>query len=62
MVGTKKWKATYQPPGQNPFHPRGITHLTKTVDIDETVPRDQVETFAREAAEGNTFIKVEEVS
>ncbi len=54
-----KYKAIYQNPGQNPFHPRGISIPTKTVEIEDTVPREQVEAWAREDQDPYIFVRLE---
>jgi hypothetical protein len=56
-----KYKAIYRDPGQNPFKPRGISIPTKTVEIDDDVPREQVEAWAREAQESYVFDRLEVV-
>jgi hypothetical protein len=61
MARTIKYKAIYRIPGQNPFKPGGITVATKTIEIEDDVPREQVETWAREAQENNVFERLEVV-
>lgn len=54
-----KYKAIYYNPHQNPFHPRGISTPTKTVEIEDTVPREQVEAWAREDQDPYIFVRLE---
>jgi hypothetical protein len=61
MARKIKYKAIYRIPGQNPFKPQGITIATKTIEIEDDIPREQVEAWAREAQEGNVFERLDVV-
>lgn len=55
-----RYKAIYNDPKQSPFCERP-TVPTKTVDVDAGIPRERVEQWAREAAEGYDFVRLEVV-
>ncbi len=61
MTRKIKYKAIYRDPNQNPFKPRGITVPTKTVEIEENVPLEQVEAWAREDQGDYIFERLEVV-
>ena len=51
--GKKRWKVVLRDPKENPFRSRhGASRYTQTVDLDQNISRDQVETWAQEAAKG----------
>jgi hypothetical protein len=62
-AGHKRYKAHSRKPGDNPFLGSGLKEYTQTVDIDRDTPFEQVERWAREAAEqgGFEFLRLEEV-
>lgn len=59
--GKKRYKMYCRNPADNPFRGRGLTEQTQTVDVDADTPPEQVERWAREAAEeaGYQFIRLE---
>jgi len=55
------YKAYYRDPKQNPLNRRGYVTPTRTVEIDASVPIEQVEKWAREVQEPYEFVCVEVV-
>jgi hypothetical protein len=68
-AGQKRYKAVCRDPNDNPFapgvfSPRGVSRVVQTVDVDEDTPREQVEVWAREAAQemNLVFLELENVA
>jgi|GEM_PF-6742939 len=63
-AGFRRFKAYSRKPGDNPFRSHGLREYTQTVDIEESTPLDQVEAWAREAAEegGYQFLRLETIA
>jgi hypothetical protein len=58
-MATKKYKVTYRDPKSNPFATTLVP--TKTVEVDASIPFEEVEVMARESAFELEFVKLEVV-
>lgn len=59
MAQMVKYKAYYRDAGVNPFRGNSITMHTQTVEIEDTVSREEVENMAREAQDKYVFVRLE---